>query len=203
MGQFLDLKKNVNVSASHYRYTSNEHSTTIQLCFKQIIHIFVFWAPNAQILKFGDRPPNFWNLQKNVKVSESCYQYASNEPPTTIQSCFKLKLCLFLSFGPQMPNYRKSAPDLPIFGIKKNILTFWNRVIDTLPKSLQPPSNRVPNSNYFYFCVLGPKCPNMEIQPRPSNFCNLKKNQRFQAALNHHPIMFQTQIMPILCCFGL
>jgi len=81
-----------------------------------------------------------------------------------------------------------------------------NGLIDTLSMSPQPLSNLVANSKYAYLCVLGPECPNMEIRPQAPKFWGKFENYsnfrmvasvRFQRALNHFPILSQTQIMPI------
>ena len=107
---------------------------------------------------------------KMMDVSELSHQYASNKPSMTFQSCFKLKLCLLLCFGLQMLKYGNSAPDPQIFAFFWKWSMFQNCPVNTLPTSPQWNSNHVANSNYAYFCVLGPKCPNMEIRPQNPKF---------------------------------
>ena len=55
------------------------------------------------------------------------------------------------------------------------------------------------------FVFFGPKCPNMEIRPRPLYFWKFENypivrmvsSIRFQRAFNDFPILLQTQIIPI------
>ena len=113
---------------------------------------------------------------KIIDVAELSHQYASSKPSMIFQSCCKLKLCLFLCFRPQLPKYRYSAPDPQIFVFCWKWSMFQNCPINTLPTSPQWNSNHVANSTYAYFCVLGPKCPNMEIRPQIPKFVDFFKN---------------------------
>ena len=81
--------------------------------------------------------------------------------------------CLFSCFGTQMSKYWNVDPGLQIFRFVKNLSTFQNCLIYTLPRSPRPLSNHVSNWNYAYFCVLGPRCQNMEIWNQLSNFFDL------------------------------
>ena len=84
----------------------------------------------------------------------------------TFQSCRKLKLFLFSCFGPQMPKYENSAPNTWIFRTFWKLSNWYNCLTDMRATSPQRSSNLVANSNYSYYRVLGPKCPNMEIWPK-------------------------------------
>ena len=50
----------------------------------------------------------------------------------------------------------------------ENLLNFQNCFIDALPTSPQLLSNVVSKWNYFNFCPLDRKCPNMEISTQTS-----------------------------------
>ena len=82
---------------------------------------------------------------------------------------------------------------------------FQDCPINTLPTRPQPPCNHVSNSNYAYFCVMGPNAQIWKFGPRYSNFCfflnsrcfRIVPSMRLQRVLNDIPITLQTQIMPI------
>ena len=88
---------------------------------------------------------------------------------------------------------------------------FPNRLVNTLPTSLQRLFNLYANSNYAYFRVFGAKAPNIEIRPQTSKFLEIFETYNsfrfvspihFQRALSGDSIYLQTQIMSILVFWG-
>ena len=80
-----------------------------------------------------------------------------------------------------------------------------------LPTSCQPPCGDDFNPRYVKKCGLGPKCPNMVIQPQTPQklkvlilfmFTRNDSLIRFQRALNHYLEMSLSQDMSKKCVFG-
>ena len=67
---------------------------------------------------------------KMIDVSELSQQYASNEPSITFQSCCKLKLWLFLCFGPPNAQIWKFGPDPQISDFFENYHCF--RIVSSI-----------------------------------------------------------------------
>ena len=90
------------------RWTNSETSIIIKKMQKKwgLGRISIF---NTKIDIIRPQTPNICTFLKMIDVSELSHQYASNEPSMISQSCWKLKLCLFLCFGPQLSKYGNSA----------------------------------------------------------------------------------------------
>ena len=93
----------------------------LSICFQQTLNGLPILS-QSQIWTFNPSPPKFWNFLKTIKVSESSCKYASNEPSTTFQSCRKIKVCIFLCFGPQMPKYGNLVQAPKLFNFLKKII---------------------------------------------------------------------------------
>ena len=75
-------------------------------------------------------------ISSNFKIILSI-RFQSNEPSTTIQSCFKMKICLFLCFGQICPNMKIRLQISKCWEFFEKYQNFRIAFIDTLPTSPQ------------------------------------------------------------------
>ena len=110
-----------------------------------------------------------------------------------------------------MPKYGNSSPDLPICGFLRKLSKFQNRGVNTIQTSPQPPSNHVSNSNYAYFCVLGPRMPKYGNSAPDLQYLYFQKivkvsESRYQYTSNQPSTTIQScfkhKLCLLVCCFG-
>ena len=130
-----------------------------------------------------------------INMLSTSHQRLSNLVPNSNYAYF----CIL---GPKCPNM-VIWPQTPIFYFFWKMLNVQKCLINTLPTSPRQLSKLVPNSNYAYFRLLGPKWPNMVIWPPDCQifdffeFFRIFRNVlliRFQRVLNDFPILFQTRM---------